>query len=47
VVHEPKGGGFELWAPACQEPSARLLLGLSGRGVIRLARQRPAEKGKR
>ncbi|MFQ6020099.1 MAG: hypothetical protein ACE5KW_05010 [Dehalococcoidia bacterium] len=47
VRQDLEGGGFELWAPASQEPQARLLLGLSGRGVIRLPRQRPVEKGKR
>ena len=33
-------GTLEIWAPANQEPEARLLLGLSGRSVLRLRRQR-------
>ena len=33
-------GTLEIWAPASQEPEARLLLGLSGRSVLRLRRQR-------
>ena len=44
---EPDTGGFDLWAPASQEPRARLLLGLSGHSVIRLPRRKPPEKGKR
>lgn len=47
VRQEADTGGYELWAPASQEPQARLLLGLSGHSVIRLPRQRPAAKGKR
>ena len=33
-------GTLEIWAPASQEPEARLLLGLSGRSVLRLRRQK-------
>ena len=33
-------GAFELWVRASQEPEARLVMGLSGRSVIRLARHR-------
>ncbi len=33
-------GAFELWVRASQEPQARLVMGLSGRSVIRLARRR-------
>ena len=33
-------GAFELWVRASQEPQARLIMGLSGRSVIRLARKR-------
>ena len=33
-------GTLEIWAPASQETEARLLLGLSGRSVLRLRRQR-------
>ncbi len=36
--HNP--GAFELWVRASQEPQARLIMGLSGRSVIRLARKR-------
>jgi hypothetical protein len=32
-------GAFELWVRASQEPQARLIMGLSGRSVIRLARK--------
>jgi hypothetical protein len=39
-------GAFELWVPASQEPQARLVMGLSGRSVIRLERQRPDGEGK-
>ena len=42
-----EAGGFALWTPASQEPRARLLLGLSGRSVIRLARHKAPAKGKR
>lgn len=37
--HNP--GAFELWVRASQEPQARLIMGLSGRSVIRLQRKRP------
>jgi hypothetical protein len=37
--HNP--GAFELWVRASQEPQARLIMGLSGRSVIRLERKRP------
>jgi hypothetical protein len=33
-------GAFELWVRASQEPQARLIMGLSGRSVIRLERKR-------
>ena len=33
-------GALEIWAPASQEPEARFLLGLSGRSVLRLRRQK-------
>ena len=36
-------GAFELWVRASQEPQARLVMGLSGRSVIRLARHRRDE----
>ena len=39
-------GAFELWVRASQEPEARLLMGLSGRSVIRLERPRGAREGK-
>jgi hypothetical protein len=35
-------GAFELWVRASQEPQARLVMGLSGRSVIRLPRHRGA-----
>lgn len=35
-------GAFELWVRASQEPQARLIMGLSGRSVIRLTRKRVA-----
>jgi hypothetical protein len=38
--HRP--GAYELWVRASQEPQARLVMGLSGRSVIRL--QRPASR---
>lgn len=39
-------GAFELWVPASQEPQARLIMGLSGRSVIRLERKgAEAEEG--
>lgn len=37
-IHNP--GAFELWVRASQEPQARLIMGLSGRSVIRLQRKR-------
>jgi hypothetical protein len=39
-------GAFELWVRASQEPQARLVMGLSGRSVIRLERHRGAGEGK-
>ncbi len=36
-------GAFELWVRASQEPQARLIMGLSGRSVIRLERKTEAE----
>jgi len=33
-------GAFDLWVRASQEPEARLIMGLSGRSVIRLTRKR-------
>ncbi len=39
-VREDAMGAFELWAPASVEPLARLLLGLSGRSVIRVPRRK-------
>lgn len=39
-------GAYEMWVPASQEPQARLVMGLSGRSVIRLRRQRPEGGGK-
>ncbi len=36
-IHNP--GAFELWVRASQEPQARLIMGLSGRSVIRLERK--------
>lgn len=32
-------GAYELWVRASQEPEARLIMGLSGRSVIRLERR--------
>jgi hypothetical protein len=44
--HHP--GAYELWVRASREPEARLVMGLSGRSVIRLGRRRPAgEEGKK
>ena len=34
-------GAHELWVRASREPQARLVMGLSGRSVIRLERRRP------
>lgn len=42
-VREDAMGNFEIWAPRSQEPRARLVMGLSGRSVIRV--QRPSSKG--
>lgn len=39
-------GAFELWVRASQEPAARLVMGLSGRSVIRLQRHRGEDEGK-
>jgi hypothetical protein len=39
-------GAFELWVRASQEPQARLVMGLSGRSVIRLKRPRPEDEGR-
>ena len=39
-------GAFELWVRASQEPEARLVMGLSGRSVIRLERHRGEGEGK-
>jgi hypothetical protein len=39
-------GTFELWVRASQEPQARLVMGLSGRSVIRLERHRGEGEGK-
>jgi hypothetical protein len=39
-------GAFELWVRASQEPEARLVMGLSGRSVIRLARHGREGEGK-
>jgi hypothetical protein len=38
--HNP--GTLELWVRASEEPQARLIMGLSGRSVIRLKRKRSA-----
>ena len=38
-------GAYELWVPASWEPQARLVMGLSGRSVIRLPRRPPGERG--
>jgi hypothetical protein len=40
--HNP--GAFELWVRASQEPQARLVMGLSGHSVIRLARKRTVDE---
>ncbi len=40
-------GAFELWVRASQEPQARLVMGLSGRSVIRLPRQRPEDEARK
>jgi hypothetical protein len=40
--HNP--GAFELWVRASQEPQARLVMGLSGHSVIRLARKRTGDE---
>ncbi len=37
-------GAFELWVRASLEPQARLVMGLSGRSVIRLERRRPKDE---
>ena len=37
-------GAFELWVRASREPEARLVMGLSGRSVIRLERRRPEDE---
>ncbi len=42
-LREDAMGAFELWAPASVEPLARLLLGLSGRSVIRVPRRKGGE----
>lgn len=39
-----KLGAFEVWVRASQEPQARLVMGLSGRSVIRLERKPPADE---
>ena len=39
-------GPFELWVRASQEPAARLVMGLSGRSVIRLERPRGTGEGR-
>jgi len=44
-VREDAMGAFELWAHASVEPLARLVLGLSGRSVIRVARRKDDDKG--
>jgi hypothetical protein len=44
---DTEAGGFALWAPASHEPQARLLLGLSGRSVIRRPRRKASGKGER
>lgn len=36
---------WEVWVRQADEPQARLILGLSGRSVIRLPRQKPVRKG--
>jgi len=43
--HNP--GAFELWVRASQEPQARLIMGLSGRSVIRLRRERAEGEARR
>jgi hypothetical protein len=40
---DDRPGAYELWVRASQEPQARLVMGLSGRSVIRL--ERPASAG--
>ena len=41
IAEDPHNiGAFELWVRASQEPQARLIMGLSGRSVIRLERKR-------
>jgi len=40
-------GAFELWVNVSVEPLARLLLGLSGQSVIRVARPKGEDKGGR
>ncbi len=39
-------GAHEVWVHASQEPQARLVMGLSGRSVIRLKRPRPEDEAK-
>lgn len=40
-------GACELWVRASDEPQARLIMGLSGRSVIRLSRGTADRPGKR
>jgi hypothetical protein len=37
-------GAFELWVRASREPQARLVMGLSGRSVIRLPRRQRGDE---
>lgn len=47
-LREDQAGAFEVWARRSQEPQARLVMGLSGRSVIRVRRPgEPREKGQR
>ena len=44
-LREDQAGAFEVWARRSQEPQARLVMGLSGRSVIRLPRGGDRGKG--
>ncbi len=45
-MREDPHGAFEVWVQASVEPLARLVLGLSGHSVLRIAR-RKAEEGEK
>lgn len=44
VVPPTGRASWEVWVRASDEPKARLILGLSGRSVIRLPRQKPGRE---